>query len=279
MAKRKRIMNVEKMLKEGRGQGIGSTYKPWIRIQDVPSLGRVTRLKGIKTCRQHEFLSDLERNFFYIMEYSDTVIDIREQFPLLPLEETILIAKELGIEHPKNPDTDEFVVMTTDFFITLNSIKGKTEVARTLKYKDDLLNKRVLEKFEIERMYWKSRGIDWSIVTESEIDKDIANNISYIHGYSDIKDLDWFVNIGKHELQDIIYEFIKRIVDTNKNVRSLCNEFDHDMCLEKGSALSLFKYLVINKIINIDITQKIDVNSLIPILYIREDLINKVEAI
>lgn len=36
MAKRKRIMNMEKMLKEGRGQGVGSAYKPWIRIQDVP---------------------------------------------------------------------------------------------------------------------------------------------------------------------------------------------------------------------------------------------------
>lgn len=278
MAKRKRIMNVEKMLKEGRGEGIGSNYKPWIRIQDVPSLGRVTRLKGIKTCRQHEFLSDLERNFFYILEYSDTVIDIREQFPLLPMEETILIAKELGIEHPKIPGTEEFVVMTTDFLISLNSNKGKIEVARTLKYKDDL-NKRVLEKYEIERMYWKNRGVDWSIVTEADIDKDIVNNISYVHGYSDITDLDCFVNIGKHELKDLNYEFIKRIIDANKTMRSICNEFDNDMCLEKGSALSLFKYLVINKIINIDITQKIDVNSIIQILCIKEDLINKVEVI
>lgn len=279
MAKRKRIMNMEKMLKEGRGQGVGSVYKPWIRIQDVPSLGRVTRLKGIKTNRQHEFLSDLERNFFYILEYSDTVIDIREQFPLLPLEETILIAKELGIEHPQNPDTGEFIVMTTDFLISINSNKGKKEVARTLKHKDELLNKRVLEKFEIERIYWKSREIDWSIVTETDIDKDIANNISYIHGYNHIKDIDSFVNIGIYELQDIIYEFIKRIIDSNRTMRSICNEFDNDLCLEKGSALSLFKYLVINKIINIEITKKIDVNSVIPILYVKKDLINKVEAI
>jgi hypothetical protein len=197
----------------------------------------------------------------------------------LPIEETILIAKELGIEHPKNPDTEEFIVMTTDFFIALNSNKGKTEVVRTLKYKKDLLNKRVLEKFEIERMYWKSRGIDWSIVTESEIDKDVANNISYAHGYNEITNLDCFANIGKHELQDIIYEFIKRIVDSSKAMRSICNEFDNDMSLEKGSSLSLFKYLVINKIINVDITRKIDINSIMPIASIREDLINKVEAI
>lgn len=65
------------MIKEGRGQGIGFEYKPWINIQDVPSLGRSTRLKGIKTGREHQFLSDMERNYFYILEYSEQVVDIR----------------------------------------------------------------------------------------------------------------------------------------------------------------------------------------------------------
>lgn len=92
MSKRTRTSKIEKWIKEGRGTGIGSEYKPWLNIQDVASMGRSTCLKGIKTNRQHEFLSDLERNYFYI--------DIREQFPLLPLEETIVIADELGIKHP-----------------------------------------------------------------------------------------------------------------------------------------------------------------------------------
>lgn len=272
-------MDVDKTLKEGRGQGIGNAYKPWIKIQDVPSLGRVTRLKGIKTGRQHEFLSDLERNYFYVLEYSDKVTDIREQFPLLPLEETILIAKELGIEHPKNPETGEFIVMTTDFLITINNNSEKKELARTLKYKEELLKKRVLEKFEIERMYWKRREIDWSIVTEDEIDKDVVKNISYTHVYNDIAEIDCFTNIGRPDLKDIIYEFIRRIVHSDKNMRSICNEFDSDMSLQRGSALSLLKYLVINKIIHIDITKKIDVNSIVPIIAVREDLISKVEAI
>jgi len=36
------------------------------------------------------------------LEYSDFV------------EDTMLIANELGIEHPKNPETEELIVMTTD---------------------------------------------------------------------------------------------------------------------------------------------------------------------
>jgi hypothetical protein len=34
-------------------------------MQDISSLGRSTRLKGIKTGRQHEFLSDLEQNLLF----------------------------------------------------------------------------------------------------------------------------------------------------------------------------------------------------------------------
>lgn len=63
MAKRERSKDIEKMLREDRGSGIGKEYLPWIRIQDVASKGRVTRVKGIKTGRQHELLSDMERNF------------------------------------------------------------------------------------------------------------------------------------------------------------------------------------------------------------------------
>lgn len=175
MSKRKRTSKIEKWIKEGRRSGIGSEYKPWLKIQDVSSLGRSTRLKGIKTNRQHEFLSDLERNYFYITEFSDLIVDIREQFPLLPLEETIVIAEELGVKHPANPKTGESVVMTTDFLLTINKGQGVIEVARTIKMKDELLKEGVLKKFEIEREYWQRKDIDWGIVTEEEISKTIVD--------------------------------------------------------------------------------------------------------
>ncbi|MGH4140477.1 TnsA endonuclease N-terminal domain-containing protein [Clostridium sp.] len=279
MAKRKRNLNIPKMIKEGRGTGKGEKYKPWIKIQDVASLGRASRIKGIKTGRQHEFLSDMKRNYFYFLEYSDKVYDIREQFPLLPIEDTMLIAKELGIEHPQNPETEEFVVMTTDFLISMNYNDKFYEVARTIKCKDDLMNKRMLEKFEIEKQYWEKRGINWGIVIDEEMDKVIANNISLVHGYKEIGTIDSFNDVAASELKDLVFEFIKRIIDNPKTMRAICNEFDSDMCLEKGSSLCIFKYIVINKIIQIDITQKIDINKNIPSISIIEKSMEKVEAI
>ncbi|MCJ7689979.1 MAG: TnsA endonuclease N-terminal domain-containing protein [Clostridiaceae bacterium] len=279
MAKRKRNLNIPKMIKEGRGTGKGEKYKPWIKIQDVASLGRASRIKGIKTGRQHEFLSDMKRNYFYFLEYSDKVQDIREQFPLLPIEETMIIAKELGIEHPKNPESGEFIVMTTDFLVSVNYNDKLYEVARTIKSKDALMDKRILEKFEIEKQYWEKKGINWGIVTDEEIDKSIANNISIVHGYKEIGTIDSFSDIAASELKDLVFEFIKRIIDNPKTMRTICNEFDSDMCLEKGSSLCIFKYVVINKIIQIDITQKIDINKNIPSISVIEKSMEKVEAI
>ncbi|MCH3965727.1 MAG: TnsA endonuclease N-terminal domain-containing protein [Clostridium sp.] len=189
------------------------------------------------------------------------------------------MANELGLEHPKNPKTGEYVVMTTDFLITKNDDNKLTEVARTIKAKDKLFNKRILEKFEIERVYWEKRKIDWGIVTENEIDKTIATNISFAYGYKNIKDLDCFEGIEKLEFIDLIYEFIKRIVGSNKTMRTICNTFDKDMSLEIGSGLSIFKYLIINKIIEVNIVEKIDVNKVIPITNVIEKSINKLEAI
>ncbi len=279
MAKRKRKIDVEKRIKEGRGKGVACEYKPWLTIQDVASKGRASRIKGIKTGRKHELLSDMERDYFYILDFSDVVQDIREQFPLLPLEETVLIAEELGYVHPKDTETGELIVMTTDFLVNISYNNENIEIARTIKQKDDLLNRRIIEKFEIERVFWERKGVDWSVITEEEIDDAIAKNISLIHSYSDISLIDSFTDIEASEVQDLVYEFLKKIIDNPKTMRKICHEFEDEMCLEKGTGLSIFKYLVINRIIEIDITQKINVNRNIPIINVVEGSIKKMEVI
>lgn len=272
MAKRKRNMTpnkFEKLIQEGRGQGRGQEYKPWLLIQDVPSKGRSSRIKGIKTKRQHEFLSDMERNYFYILEYSNPVVDIREKYPLLPLEETLLIAQELGIKHPVDPKTNEYIVMTTDFLVTMKKNNKNIDVARTIKSFDDLMNFRTIEKYAIEKQYWKKREIEWGLITENEIDNTVAKNISYIHSYYDLKELDSLVELNADEIEDLILEYIRRIISGEKSIRNISSKFDNDMFLEKGTGISLFKHLLINKRINIDIFAPININKVIHV-----DLVN-----
>ncbi len=66
--------------------------------------------------------------------------------------------------------------------------------ARTIKRKEDILDSRVLEKFEIERRYWEKQDISWGIVTEEEIDKVLAKNISYYYELNDIIVTRGFIN-------------------------------------------------------------------------------------
>jgi hypothetical protein len=83
MAKRRYSFDeatLARFLKEGRGQGAGGSYKPWLTIQDVPSQGRTARPTGWKTGRLHH-LSDIETALFYLLDWEDHVLDIREQFP------------------------------------------------------------------------------------------------------------------------------------------------------------------------------------------------------
>ncbi|MCU4923889.1 TnsA endonuclease N-terminal domain-containing protein [Bacillus cereus] len=277
MSKRKRTSEIEKWIKEGRGSGIGINYKPWLKIQDVSSLGRSTRLKGIKTSRQHEFLSDLERNYFYLTEHSDFIFDIREQFPLLPLEETIVIADELGIKHSTDPKTGEPIVMTTDFLLTVDKGQGVFEVARTIKMKDELLKERVLEKFEIEREYWQRRDVDWGIVTEEEIHKVMARNISYIHDYYNIREYDVFQKMSSQLIEDLSLSLMQRLLKDSCSVRIITSEFDSDTHLPFGSGVTLFYHLLAQKIIVIDMLKPINLEEAIDIKSIDESKLKKVK--
>lgn len=265
MAKRTRKLDIDKRMKEGGGIGSGNEYKPFIRIQDVPSTGRCTRFKGLKTGRQHDVLSDMERDFLNISAYSNLVVDIREQYPLLPQEETLSIATELGVEHPRNPKTGEYIIMTTDFYISLQQNGQLIDVARTIKSKKDLLDKRVIEKFEIERIYWERKAVSWAMVTEVEINKTTAENIMYFDSYYNIEMLDSFINIESAEVADLILEFVRRIIDSTETIRIISALFDKDMSLPKGSGISIFKHLLSRKIIEIDITESINIDKRIDI--------------
>lgn len=82
----------QKWLREGRGGGHGSDYKPWLTVRDLPSEGRSHRVFGHNSQRTHHLLSDLELAVFLLLEWNISTVDIREQFPLR-LEDTVVVKK------------------------------------------------------------------------------------------------------------------------------------------------------------------------------------------
>jgi TnsA endonuclease N terminal len=110
---------IDSQIKKGRGAGEGDDYQPWLTVRDFPSSGRVHRVWGWKANRIHHLFSDLELKVFLQFLWPRSVKDQREQFPLLPIEETIEIAREMGIRHPTDPRTKHPIVMTTDMVLTV----------------------------------------------------------------------------------------------------------------------------------------------------------------
>ncbi len=167
-------------LANGFGRGSGRFYKPWIGIRDVPSKGRSSLIAGITVEREYQTFSDLETHTVYGIEHKRNVIDIREQFPALPLDIVMGIAKRYGIRYPTQPGTQEPAILTTDVLATARTPSGITYVPHECKYRSDLRKKRELDKLEIKRLFWASLGFEQLLVTEENVDVIAAENLAYI---------------------------------------------------------------------------------------------------
>jgi hypothetical protein len=170
---------VQDYMKDRLWERDNSDYVPFLSVRSVPTKGKTNRIMGWKTGREHHFLSKLEYAAFYYFDWSDEVQDIKEQYPLLPMEVLQNIALETGIEYPNF--NGEPIVMTTDFLVTANKNGKIIQYARTVKPSTDLSNERVIEKFEIERRYFCSKNIDWGIITEKELSDVFINNMEILH--------------------------------------------------------------------------------------------------
>ena len=243
-----------RLISEGRGRGTGKDYKPWITIHDLASRGVVSRVPGRTTGRIHHLLSKNETAFFYILDASEKVMDIREQFPLLPVTETVEISQQLGYRHPRDPVSKYPYVMTTDFVIAT----PEGNVARSVKLSAELEKPRVLEKLEIERLYWERRGVDWRIVTEKELDFQRARNLEWIYR-------SWYypqmIPDGQ-ALDRITSCFLEMYETTSLPVAEIARKTEDIFGLEEGLGLSAFQFLLLmRKITGLDLSRPLDLVS------------------
>jgi TnsA endonuclease N terminal/TnsA endonuclease C terminal len=250
---------IKKRLKEGRGKGEGTEYKPWLTVRDVSSLGWSSRILGWKTNRLHHALSSHEGDYVYIGEWSKKIVDIREQYPLLPLENTLAIAESCGIEHPVHPKTKKPIVLTTDFLLTLEHDGRRIEQARTIKPFAQLASDRTLEKFEIERLYWKALNIDWGIVTEHEIPKVLADNVERVHDRYRREDL----GLTFDDICDIAVVLTDLIKEGSLALRHATRACDRRLGHEPGASLAVAYHLIARRYWIIDMYTRINTGELL----------------
>lgn len=270
MAKRNHSWNENKynqFIKEGRGQGAGKEYKPWLTIQDFPSMGRVSRILGLKSGRIHHLFSDLQTRYFYMLEWEDTVTDIREHFPLLDLEDTISQKSDLNFKLFTDKESGFLYTLSTNFLITLNRANGDNlYLARSVKMTSELEKKKTLERLEIERRYWTEKGIDWGVITQKEISTVFVKNIEWVHStlYSYFER-----GFTQDELVYLSNALIERLIDNQHSIREITADFDKEFNYDSGTGLYVFKFLIASKQIGLDMTKQIDINATNPIIEVK----------
>lgn len=194
MAKRKRTQTravMENRERQGRGRGEGREYKPWLYVHDVASRGRSSRV--VNDGRVVHTLSDWETAALRDFQWDATVVDVKEQFPLV-LDDTLRIAAEMKVRHPSDGSPREPIVMTTDFLVT-RMVGGRlVQTAYAVKENGALdlslartrgqmvSIRRTRQKLEIERRYWAARGIEWQHLTEDQLSKVRKVNIEWVMG-------------------------------------------------------------------------------------------------
>ena len=262
MAKRSNDWDSNKLnrwIKEGRGQGEGKEYKPWLTVQDFPSMGRVTRVFGWTTQRIHHFFSDTQLKYFYLLDWEEKVIDIREHYPLIDLEVVLNDISDLRLDKFIDRKTKETYILTTTFLITLlNSDGQKSFAARSIKYASELSKKSTIEKLEIERRYWKVQGIDWGIVTNKDINDVRAKNIEWVHSVMNSDDCN---GLTKAEFDDLFDGILYRFIDNKQSIKNIIAGFEKDYSLDVGMGLLLFKRLVAEKRIVLDMDKPINLSQ------------------
>lgn len=238
---------VKRFNKEGRGKGDGVNYKPWLTTHDVASKGCCVRAFGRTVPRIYHLLSHLEMNFFYQLDHTPGVTDIKEQYPL-DLNLTQMLAFNADIKHPQINGYP--AVMTTDFYYCEN---GEWKAA-AVKPSSELVRERVSEKLKIERLYWEKHGIQWRIVTEENLNRTLTMNLIWLYTGENFE-----VLVPSEKLRECLQKaFLELYSDMSVPFTAIVEVIEKECELRMGTVLQLFKKLIISNQIQIDLTKTIN---------------------
>lgn len=221
---------------EGIGCGYGENYKPYLTVQNTRS--RVKRgVTTLATCGERvvHYFSHAELMALLLFDWDDSVIDIREQYPLNP-EDTVVIAQDLHVPHPGH--TRGGVVMTTDLLVTYRSQETGERIDKAFQVKSSRtdLTERVYEKLAIEQRYWKMHNVEWQLLIADEAFPQIlCFNLDYLAAWRRRR-------VNRSVVDEAIgqaTEFLKKAAD-----KPLCKQWNEVGCnaLRQLCAIKLMRF-------------------------------------
>ncbi|MBF9263337.1 TnsA endonuclease N-terminal domain-containing protein [Paracidovorax cattleyae] len=158
---------LRRKIARGRGCRAGSSYLPWYTTREIRSMGNCDTPNSIRNGRQYELLSDFETLYFYLLERKQSVLDLREQFPIFDLARTQQLAAEFGIPHKRVGRYPE--PYTIDFLVTENIEDQHVLRAASIKPPDIEFDAVTSAKLSIEHQWCEEQGIRWELIDLSTL--------------------------------------------------------------------------------------------------------------
>jgi hypothetical protein len=159
------------------------------------------------------------------------------------------VAKTLRVKHPTHPNSKEPIIITTDQLLTVDSPQGISFHAVSVKPENESDKLRVLEKIDIERVCWELLGVKFSYYTGNELTQNQSRNIAWATVpfrdnptlFSD-EQVDYALSHIKLG-QCFIEDFCNLLISTN--------------IVSHGDALTLIRFLIAEKYIDVDLSYNI----------------------
>lgn len=178
----------EKWEREGRGTGSGDTWNPWLHRGDFSSRGIATidSLVG-DNGREIHTLSSQERTAWQIYNCSPALVTAEEQVPY-DREVSRRFAREMGISHPRDPESGVDIVVTTDVIVTMQQPTGRpVKLARSVKPEHELQSPNQAEHAELEKRLAAHVGIqNFAFLIERSFPAQLAQNADLLYMHRDL---------------------------------------------------------------------------------------------
>jgi hypothetical protein len=230
---------------------------PFVTVRAVNKIGRRHWVYCPRQKRQVHLLSDGEFRAYKLLLWQKGVISVEEQFAL-DVDETLDIAVDANLIHPRNWETSTAYVMSTDFLVTSKMEDGSIKrIAYTFKYWNQIFKRldngeveqiktRTWQKFAIERQYWHSRGIEYRVITELDTTKVCAWNIEYFelaHG----------LETSANELKKFVSAFVGVWSNAPRaELQELFKSIQHQINTSFQRTQSLFQYACLHHLLPIN---------------------------
>ncbi len=248
----------QRYLAQGRGTGDGINYRSWLKVNDVPSMGRSHRLFGIKTHRVHHLLSDGEHRSCLHFESDGTVIDIREGFPL-DRHQTSIVARDLGYEHPATTDGTP-LELTLDFLITRLGATALELEPYYFKPDPGLLSKRDWQLFAIAAECTRRNGLTLKFIDATFFNPNLVKNYDAIRSFYDVSNLEGYDSASVRRLASAI---LSRIADcSDETLASMCRSVGDLAQVSANKVFGVTKHLFANALLAADLSQYSDLTLL-----------------